>query len=420
MERDPGTRAADLRRRYLGSLTAILRRAYTEHLGQLTCTRRSPAFPGMRGTDLGVSFVQDGRRVFLFGDTLADEPALQDVDLAATAPLTFPADGTVPPLTWLGRLAPPGLPLARMGVPTDGVAVGDDTYVFFATGFDAGTETYATSALARTRGLDVGRLEVLHDVAADHFANVSVIVEGGEAFIFGTGAYRKSAIRLARVPVTRLGDRTAWQIEPRPVIDVGCAGELSARKHPTLPLYMIAFTSREPRGVALWLADHPGGPWRSSCLLYEPADGYERFLHAKESAVGHDDGLSDLRQEETWGGEYAPYFVPSWFSDAEGALGVVFTLSSWNPYQVHLVRAWLVQDGVTRASSRPSELRTVSFTLRGSRGAARLWHRGEIVRESRAPGMFRTRRVRWNVEAFRREDLEIEVDRVRATEPVWS
>lgn len=264
----------------------MLERAYTEHLGTFRCT-----YPGAKGTDLGISFVQDGRVVFLFGDTMADGPRLQDVNLAATAPLVL--DRAVPPeLAWLGPLAPPGLPLGRMGVPTDGVAIDGDTYVFFATRFDERTQIYGTSALARTRGLALDRLELAHEAPAGDFANVSVVVVDDEAFVFGTGAYRRSAIRLARVPLARLADRAAWAIAPDPVVDVACAGELSVRKHPRLPLYLLAYNASEPRGIALWLADHPAGPWRSAGLLYAPSDGYERFIHAKESAVGHDDGLS--------------------------------------------------------------------------------------------------------------------------------
>lgn len=391
-----------------------LRRAYTEHLGTFRCT-----VPGAKGTDLGASFVQDGRVVFLFGDTMASDRSLQDVDLAATAPLVLPARG-VPPLTWLGRLAPPGLPLGRMGVPTDGLAVGDDTYVFFATRFDEATQTYGTSALARTRGLALERLELVHEVPAGDFANVSVIAVDGEAFVFGTGAYRKSPIRLARVPLDRLGDRAAWRIEPEPIIDVACAGELSARKHPTLPLYMIAYNSSDPRGIALWLAEHPAGPWRPAGLLYAPVDGYERFVHAKESAVGHDDGLSQPGDEETWGGEYGPYFVPTWFSEDRGAFGIVYTLSSWNPYQVHLMRTWLVPPDVTREPPPPPEHRSVTFTIHGRRGRARLRCGDEIVRESRAPGVFRTRRVRWNVEAYPREALHLEIADADVRDLAWT
>jgi hypothetical protein len=385
-----------------------LRRAYTEHLGSLASR-----------TDLGASFVQGGKVVFLFGDTLAaDDPALQDVDFSATAPLVMPASG-VPPLSWGPALAPPGLPLGKMGVPTDGFAIDDDTYVFFATRFDEQRQIYLSSALARTKGLALDRLEVVHDVPAGDFANVSVILEGDEAFIFGTGSYRKSAIRMARVPVSSIANRRAWEIERAPVIDVTCAGEISARKHPTLPLYMIASASAEPRGIALHLAEHPAGPWEPAGLLYEPTDGYERFIHAKESAVGYDDGLSDPRQEETWGGEYGAYFVPEWFAEEGGAHGIVYTLSSWNPYRVHLMRTWLVPEGVTRERPKP-ERQAVAFTIHGRRGCARLRFGGAIVRESRAPGLLRTRRVRWNVADYPRDALQLELVDADARDLTWT
>lgn len=322
-----------------------LRPAYTEHLGQLTTTALSPPPPGMVGTDLGASFARDGKAIFLFGDTASADPALRDVDFAATAPLAMPASG-LPPLTWLGRLAPPGIALGPMNVPVEGVANGDDTYVFFAAGFEATTGVYSRSVLAKTRATAFDALTVVHDEPAGDFANVSVIVEDDEAFVFGSsGRYRQSGIRLARVPVAQLGDRAAWKVDPKPVVPADCVGELSARKHPTLPLYLLAYNCESPRGVWLHLAKSPAGPWREAGKLFDPKDGYGRFIHAKESTVGHDDGLAEPAREEDWGGEYGPYFVPSWFSRDGNALGLVYVLSSWNPYQVHLVRTWLAPEG---------------------------------------------------------------------------
>lgn len=370
----------------------------------------------MRGTDLGIAFASGERIALLFGDTLASDPELQDVDLAAAAPRALPHDG-LPRLEWLGPLAPPGLPLPRMGVPTDGLTIGGDTLVFFATRFDDRSRTYATSALARTTGLAFGDLELVSESSAGDFAHVTVIVHEGEAFVFGTGAYRRSAIRLARVPVADLADRRAWRIAPEPVADVRCAGEISARRHPTLPLFLLTYVSSEPRGVTLLVADHPAGPWRSAGLLFDPADGYGQVMHQKESAVGHDDGLSDEGEEETWGGEYGAYLVPDWSSDD----ALVLTLSSWNPYQVHLLRAHRGARPAPPAGLPPPRIasdgtfvvgpatQALTFTLRGRRGHVSLWRGEERIRCSRAPGFFRTRHARLRLDAYRGETLRVEV-----------
>lgn len=398
-----------------------LRRAYTEYLGKL-----GPLAPGMKGTDLGISFPRDDRVVFLFGDTMAaeDRPDLQDIDFAATTPIDGPS-----PLEWLGPLVPRGLALPRMGVPVEGVARDDDTFVFFVTDFDDATQTYATSALTRTRGLSLDRLEVVDRAPADRFGNVTTLAVGDDVFVLGAGnPYRKSAIHLARAPLARFEDRASWVALADPIVDVRQCGELSARKHPTLPLYLLAFNSGDPRGVVLRLARSPEGPWIDAGMLYVPDDGYRKFMHAKESAIGCDDGLSQPGDEETWGGEYGPYLVPSWFTEKDGAFGIVFTLSSWNPYCVHVLRTWLVPEGRTlarplrgmdnppprlasdgtffldahttglRFTIGPRAIRPVTVVLRGG---------AHVLRASRSR-RWRSRLVEWNLEGYRGEPLHFD------------
>jgi hypothetical protein len=399
-----------------------LRRAYTEYLGKL-----GPLAPGMKGTDLGISFPKGDRLVFLFGDTMAedDRPDLQDVDFAATASLDEPSD-----LDWIGPLRPAGLALPRMGVPVEGLARDDDTLIFFATDFDDATQTYATSALTKTRGLALDRLEVVDRARVDRFANVTTLVLGEDVFVLGAGnPYRKSPITLARAPLARIEDRSSWTGFADPIVDARQVGELSARKHPTLPLYLLAYNSGDPRGVVLRLARSPEGPWIDAGLLYHPDDGYRRFIHAKESAVGFDDGLSQPGDEETWGGEYGPYLVPSWFVEKDGAFGIVFTLSSWNPYCVHLVRTWLVPEGQTlapplrgldlpaprldsaghfRVDAKTTGLR---FTIgpRTIRPVTVVLRRGNDVLRASRSRRWRRRLVEWNLEGYRGDALSVDV-----------
>lgn len=382
----------------------------------------------MKGTDLGISFARDDRLVVLFGDTMADEarPELQDVDFAATAPLDAPG-----PLSWLGPLAPPGLAFPKMGVPVEGLARDDDTFLFFATDFDEPSQTHATSALSKNKGLALDRLEVVHRARDDRFVNVSALVEGDDVFLLGSGnPYRASAIHLARVPLAKLEDRSAWTIGARPLVDVRTAGEISARKHPTLPLYLLTYASADPRGIALALASSPGGPWTPAGLLFDPADGYERFIHAKESAVGHDDGLSHPDDEESWGGEYGAYLVPSWFTEKDGAFGIVFTLSSWNPYCVHLVRTWLVPEGTTRERPlrgtglpAPRIASDGTFTMDASttglaftigprtirsRATVVLRRGADVLRASRSH-RWRSRFVKWHLDGYRGDALQLDL-----------
>lgn len=325
-----------------------LRPAYTEYLGKLTGTALNPMYPGTIGTDLGISFERDGQLTFLFGDSLTKGGSLQDVDLAATAPMLYPTTG-VPKITWHAQMKPPGIQLGSMNVPVEAVPVGADTFVFFVTKWNGANETYGGAAITKTTGLALDQLQLLSEQPPGNFANVSVVVENGEAFIYGTsGEYRRSAVYLARVPVAQIADRSAWTIDPQPAVDVDCAGELSVRKHPKLALYMMTFGCDEPRGASLRLAAKPEGPWINAGRIFTTDDGYERFIHANESYTGYDDGLAPAGNEKEWGGEYGPYLVPQWFTQDGDKFGIVYTMSSWVPYQVHLMRTWLVPPNVSK------------------------------------------------------------------------
>jgi hypothetical protein len=188
---------------------------------------------------------------------------------------------------------------------------------------------------------------------------VSAVVEGTTAFIYGSGSYRSSPVYLAKVDVNKLGDRAAWAYlrsgtgpaatfgpdegTATPVADTPCVGELSVRKWADVGLYFMAYNCGTPRGIALRWARSPEGPWSQPIVIFDPgktADGgYEHFIHAKQSVAGHDDGLSEPNRYEEWGGEYGPYFIPRYFREEPGGvLSLVYALSSWNPYQAHLMR----------------------------------------------------------------------------------
>jgi hypothetical protein len=379
-----------------GPVTLI--KARTEHLGKLIGTSRTPLQPiGLIGTDLGTSFERDGELFFLFGDswtTPADTAYWNDDSIAWSSP-TLPADGQPPPLFWfLDPSSPrfltlgiPGVDLGGMNVPVEGVPIGAATYVFASSGYDAATNTHSTSALAHTTGQDFGGLVLDHAVASTKFINVSVVSDGGFLWIFGSGPYRASPVYLARVDLATIADRSSWvywdgagyspgESSAVPVVDVTCVGELSVRKHPTLGLWLMAYNCDVPRGINFRTANAPDGPWSDAQVIFDPgpddpADhGYGTFIHAQVSTYGYDDGLSEIGREEEWGGEYGPYFIPSYFTDdAPGVHTLYYTLSSWNPYVVHLMRTVFVEPGVTApppanpgAGLPPTALRNGGFT----------------------------------------------------------
>ena len=350
------------------TVPARFRSVTTEHLGQWTA--RSPNridALGFTGTDLGVSFAHRGRLWFLFGDSQSSTAYCSD-SLAHTQLGPLPDQG-LPQLEWVtregGHFAPitvPNVDLGFMNVAVEGLSIDDETaYLFASTQWSDELGRHGGSALAHSQDAGLERWTLDHYVETTKFVNVSVNREGEHVYVWGSGEFRKSDVYLARVPVSAIADRDAWQYfrgfgpagpefgpgedSARAVVTEGCVGELSARRHPRLGMYMLAYNCEEPRGIFLRTSDRPEGPYSDAVQLFEPwrDNGYEHFMHIAPKLSGRDDGLSDNGRDGESGGEYGPYLVPEWFTEApDGGVYIVYTLSSWNPYQVHLMRTLLV------------------------------------------------------------------------------
>ncbi len=379
----------------LAAQTPAPRWIATEHLGLLT-PPAALAERGLRGTDLGVSFACGDRLVFLFGDSWTHDRKDQDIDAAAwCAPAPLPKTG-VPALRWFaqenGRFAAlgvTGLTFGGMEVPVEGVVVGERTLVFFSSGWNARSGRHSHSVCAATTGHDFAKLELMHRVATDKFVNVSIVVDGGVAWIFGTGPYRKSSVFLAQVPAADLANRSAWRYWPdfvpdegaaRPLVVSDCLGELGVRRLGDGTWAMTA-NAAVPRGIHLRFAPAPIGPWSDPVVVFDPARdrGYGLTMHQKYAAVGYDDGLSEPGRDEEWGGEYGPYLVPQWCtSPAAGVHELVYTLSTWNPYSVRLVRSTVAAGGVawqpTPAKASPPLAADAPRNLTFAAGKATGWH----------------------------------------------
>lgn len=331
---------------------------YTEVLGRLIGTPSSPLPSGVVGLAQGVTFPASGKLVALFGDSFE-----QYDDLVGFAPLAFPSSG-LPSISWApSPLRVPSIDLGRGNVPVEGLSVGDKTYAFFATGWDEATRRYTGSALAHTTG-DLASLALDFASTTGKFVHVSVVQDAGTAWIYGSGAdFRRSPIHLAKVSVDALGDRSKWsyfsqgafladESAARPLIDHGCVGELSVRKHPRLGLYVMAYQCSVPRGVLVRLARSPTGPWSAAINVMDGTrvdGGSGRTTHAAPATVGYDDGLSDGRTRSDEAGiEYGPYLVPEWFdavTTPERTFAIVYTMSTLNPYTVWLMRTVLGEPG---------------------------------------------------------------------------
>ena len=364
---------------------------------------------GITGTDLGVSLADpsgSNRIIFLFGDTWTIDPQRSDQDSTALAWPIAPSRDNMPKLMWIyggessqfTNINIPNVNLGGMNVPVEGVVANGKIHIFASAGWnedengvarpDAGR--HCCSALAHTDGLayEPNGLTFDYKVPSERFINISAFTEGETVWIFGTGHYRKSSVFLAKVHTSQIADRDKWEYyqgrsdtnaqwgpgedSAVPVVISNAIGELSVRKHPDLGYLMVyGAEGNVPRGIHLRRADQPWGPWERPISIFDPGQdsGWGHFLHLKASEVGYDDGLAepglhrnldnDLGvvvpagkcpgngwREECGGAEYGPYLVPQWFTKTpDGGYSIVYTLSSWVPYQVHLMRTILADKG---------------------------------------------------------------------------
>jgi hypothetical protein len=74
--------------------------------------------------------------------------------------------------------------------------------------------------------------------------------------------------------------------------------------------------------------------------LFEPWNdgGYCHFMHTSW-AFRNCDSVQDPGRENDWGGEYGPYLFEDIHADTPSHVTFYFTMSTWNPYQVHIKRS---------------------------------------------------------------------------------
>lgn len=312
---------------------------------------------GLVATDLGSSFEHDGNLRFLFGDTWG-RPG--DRDVMAWTKSTDPEkivldfhkdkDGKWLPLTV------PGIKQGAFEVPSGGISVGGEIYVVCTTDH-SDRKTMGRSVLARSTD-DGKTFKLLYELSQGNFINVSFWSTDGWVYIYGSGDYRKSSVYLARVRPADIGDRaklryfggTGEDGQPRWVPKEAEAvvlfrhdeiGEFSVAYLPPVKQYVMLYNAAKPRGITMRSAEKPWGPWSDGTIVFEPwrDNGYGHFMHISAKFKDKKDALSDPKREDEWGGEYGPYVMARFTSATNGGCRIYYTMSTWNPYQVVVMRS---------------------------------------------------------------------------------
>ncbi len=349
---------------------------YDKHLNVPVLSQTQTRYK-IDGIDLGVPF-EDGETTWiLFGDTWGSKGGLRDA-VAYTTDKTpedglkidfiADADGVYNPIHI------PGISQGGFEVPNEGIVLNNEFFVWHTTDHKPGVITMGRNVLAHAirDNAEKGKYEFLYNYSTSKFINVSVVKvansqwsdlpekEGDGLIIFGSGTYRASLIYLAYQPASKIKNKSSiryfagmkdgkplWntkESDAQPIYNMSKpeVGELSASYNKFIRKWILMYNHGEPRGINLRTADSPWGPWSDTQVVFRPWEdgGYCHFIHTNWQHSKCDDVHNPGRENE-WGGEYAPYQFEHFAIGDEQSTTIYFTLSTWNPYEVVLMKAGL-------------------------------------------------------------------------------
>ena len=345
---------------------------------------------GIYGTDLGVSFIHNGRLYFLFGDTNRRDP---DTGLPASA---FPGEDFNEELTDLDAIAYTTSDRAYNGItltfnldyphvddivqltgehPIDGISLNKEMYVFFTTDLQPDVLVPTRTVLVKSNDDGISFGKSLYTFSNSKFIHISCeiinnekidglpINSGKGLLIWGSSVHRKSDVFLAHMPLNEITNKSSiryfagfassdskkalWKTkeeEAKPLFKAECIGELSVRWNYYLNKWIMLYNCDlcNTIGVLIRLADNPWGPWSSPKIIFDPKDGYGKFIHSPGNDNIYDKGRN---RPSDWGAVYGPYQITPYSTGIKYRYTkIYFTLSTWNPYQVIQMSAIITSD----------------------------------------------------------------------------
>src|SRR5919112_1488854 len=338
---------------------------------------------GIYGTDLGVSFIHNGRLYFLFGDTNRRDP---NTGLPASA---FPGEDFNEELTDLDAIAYTTSDRAYNGItltfnldyphvddivqltgehPIDGISLNKEMYVFFTTDLQPDVLVPTRTVLVKSNDDGISFGKSLYTFSTSKFIHISCeiinnekidglpINSGKGLLIWGSSVHRKSDVFLAHIPLNEITNKSSiryfagfassdskkalWKTkeeEAKSLFSANCIGEISIRWNYYLGKWIMLYNCDlcNTSGVIIRLADKPWGPWSTSRIVFDPSDGYRRFIHVQGQDNLVDEERDDKSNPYDLGYPYGPYQITPYTTGVKDRYTkIYFTLSIWNPYQV--------------------------------------------------------------------------------------
>ena len=378
--------------------------------GQPTQNRTYTRY-GILNTDLGVPFEHNGKTFVTFGDIFND-----DRDPLGYTTDTDPEDGIAMDFVTYpnGSFKPveiPGVSLGGFGVPLEGVSWNNAMYIY------ASNTGMVNSVVAKSidNGLSFTKL---YDLSNSKFINVSVVkTKSTSAYpeslnsdiqvMFGSGTYRQSDVFLAYQHSDLMDTRSlvffagmvngspTWSNQEAsavPLFNQPCVGELSVSYNQFINKWIMLYNCGSPRGINCRTADNPWGPWSSPFVIFEPTTdgGYCNYIH-RSWEEQNCDNVHDPGRENVWGGEYGPYQFENLAKGNEYETTIYYTMSTWNPYTVVLMKSTL----------RKNEIKTGTYRLIAK-------HSNKALDNSGFPGSGVRNVVQWDQNGLSYQDWQIE------------
>jgi hypothetical protein len=139
---------------------------------------------------------------------------------------------------------------------------------------------------------------------------------GKGLLLWGTGKYRESDVYLAFIPLDEIRSRSSisffggfksndtnqpiWLSDEhlaKSLFSANCVGELSIRWNYYLGKWIMLYNCDlcNTSGIIIRLSDKPWGPWSTPKIVFDPADGYRKFIHVQKQ----DNLVDEERDDQT-------------------------------------------------------------------------------------------------------------------------
>ncbi|MGB9749638.1 MAG: DUF4185 domain-containing protein [Caldisericia bacterium] len=304
------------------------------------------------GSDLGISFVHNGKLYFLGGDTNGPK-GMQAANIIGVSDDLNPSDGINiiwekdkkgNPKEFFPMIEPSST------VPAGAISISNIIYIFMMDVINWDYPATARSVLIKSEDNGKSFHIVWEGVKDNKFVNIAPIIsdhpfkQGKKAlYLIGSGKYRESLIYLAVSEIDNIENKESylyfagiengspiWKRDEDsaiPIINGVKVGELSVQWNKYLDKWLLAYfdySMGDKSNMYFRTASNLWGPWSNPIFVFSGSRQYGWY----EEVITREGSRS-------WGIPYGSYLLPDLSSLNNSK--VYFTISLWIPYSIFLI-----------------------------------------------------------------------------------